>query len=317
MRRGRAWVARIAYYWTVLTLGAVLLAVALTGLAGGAFANTFEQFLPFHSQLMALWTFFLPLLSFTALVIILAVFYRAIPNTHVNWSAAIVGGLVFGVLLLVNNYLAFFSISRIGLTRTLYGSMAIPVILMFGLYIFWFIVLLGGQVSYAIQNARFRNSQAAWNTLAESMRERLSLIVLLDVCRRFFNCQEPPTASQLGTRIGVPDQLLNECLNRLVRMGLLTPIPSPDGQPAIDDRYMPARPLGRTTLAHFKNRDDDLGDDPTGPAINHGEPLLARYNAAASSLTQSEFFQTPLDELCERFPLNAAGDPPETDPSVA
>ena len=30
------------------------------------------------------------------------------------------------------------------LSRALYGSLAIPIVLMFGLYIFWFFVLLGG-----------------------------------------------------------------------------------------------------------------------------------------------------------------------------
>ncbi len=305
VRRGRAWITRIAYYWTVLTLGAVLFLAALTGLAGGAFLNTFEEILPFGSQVVALMQYFLPLISFTALVVILTIFYRAIPNTHVHWGPAAVGALIVGVLLIANNYLAFLYISRVLLSRALYGSLAIPIVLMFGLYIFWFFVLLGGQVSYAVQNARFRNSKAAWNTLAESMRERLSLVVLLAVCRRFHACQEPPTASALGEMLGVPDQLLNECLNRLVLMRLLTPIPSPSGQASVDDRYLPARPLGRTTLAHFKNRDDDLGEDPTGPLLAHHEPLLVRYNAATGALTKGDLFQTPLDRLFEQFPLPA------------
>ncbi|WP_221030994.1 YihY/virulence factor BrkB family protein [Actomonas aquatica] len=303
VRRGRAWIMRIAFYWMVISLGAVLFFAALTGLAGGAFTNAFAAKLPYGSQLVAMMQFFLPLISFITLVVVLTIFYRAIPNTHVNWFAALVGAFIVGVLLIANNYLAFLYISRVLLSRALYGSLAIPIVLMFGLYVFWFFVLLGGQVSYAVQNARFRNSLAAWNTLAESTRERLSLMVLLTVCRRFHNCQEPPTAPELGESMGVPDQLLNECLNRLVRTELLTPIPSPDGQATVDDRYMPARPLGRTTLAHFKRRDDDHGDDPAGPDLAHHEPLLACYHQATTELTQTELFQTPLDQLFEQHPL--------------
>src|SRR5690606_16610287 len=123
-------------------------------------------------------------------------------------------------------------------------------------------VLLGGQLSYALQNARFRNSRAAWNSLPEAMRERLSLLVLLTICRRFHSCRPPQTASEIGETVGVPDQLLNECLHRLVHMGLVTPIPAPESKAATDERYLPARPLGRTTLGDFKHRDDNLGDKP-------------------------------------------------------
>ncbi|MCF3651890.1 YihY/virulence factor BrkB family protein [Synoicihabitans lomoniglobus] len=303
VRRGRSWLLRIVFYWTVLSLGAVLFFAALTGLSAGAFLNVFQEIMPFGDTLVEWLKYFLPLGSFTLLVAILAVFYRAIPNTHVFWGSATVGAFLVGVLLISNNYLAFIYISRVLQTKALYGSLAIPIVLMFGLYIFWFFVLLGGQVSYAVQNVRFRNSKAAWNTLAESMRERLSLVVLLTVCRRFHSCQSPQTASELGLAIGVPDQLLNACLDRLVRMHLITPIPAPNGEPATDDRYHPARPLGRTTLAHFKKRDDDLGDDPAGPILAHREPLLAHYNTAVDALTKAELFQRPLDQLFEEHPL--------------
>ena len=308
VRRGRSWVMRVAFYWTVLSLGAVLFLAALTGLAGGAVSTAFAKYLPFGQQIVEMLQLFLPLGSFVALVLVLTIFYRAIPNTHVHWTAAAIGAFIVGVLLIANNYLAFLYISRVLLSRALYGSLAIPMVLMFGLYIFWFFVLLGGQVSYAVQNARFRNSRAAWNTLAESMRERLSLVVLLTVCRRFYACERPPTASELGKLMGVPDQLLNECLHRLVRMQLVTPIPAPAGEASIDDRFHPARPLGRTTLAQFKNRDDDLGEDPTGPSLAHREPILGRYNLATNELTRSELFQTPLDQLFEKFPLPDASE---------
>ena len=55
------------------------------------------------------------------------------------------------------------------------------------------------------------------------MQERLSLVVLLLVCRKFHSCAPPPGANELSDLIRVPDQILNECLHRLVQMRLLTP----------------------------------------------------------------------------------------------
>ncbi|MCU0791676.1 MAG: YihY/virulence factor BrkB family protein, partial [Opitutaceae bacterium] len=199
VRQGRSWLMRVVYYWTVLTLGAVLFFAIVTSLSAGAYLNVVERSLPFGmgGAVVDFLRWLLPSLSGVLLMLVLAGFYKFIPNTHVLWSSAIAGAVLVGILVVANNYLAFLYLSKVVQQRSLFGSLGILPILMFGLYIFWFFLLLGGQVSYAIQNVHFRNSQAAWNTLAESMRERLSLSVLLRVGRRFRDCQPPCTASQL------------------------------------------------------------------------------------------------------------------------
>lgn len=167
-------------------------------------------------------------------------------------------------------------------------------------------MLLGGQVSYAVQNVNFRNSQAAWHNLAELMRERLSLIVLLTICRRFNECLPPCTVSQLGTMLTVPAQVLNECLNRLVQMRLLSPVPPPPGEAATDLRYQPSRPLNRITLADFKRLDDSFGEDPEGPILTKTDPIVSRYNLETSTLIRGEFFSKSIAALFADFPTDAS-----------
>lgn len=303
VRRGRSWILRIVFYWTVLTLGAVLFFAALTGLSAGALFNAFETRMPYGTELVATLKFFLPAGSLVVLVAMLTIFYRTIPNTHVWWKAAFIGALVVAALIVLNNYLAFLYLKRVVLQKSLYGSLGLLPILMFGLYVFWLFVLLGGQVSYAVQNVNFRNSQAAWNTLAESMRERLSLIVLLKIGRRFQACLPPCTATQLSTRLKVPTQILNESLNRLVKMKLVTPIPPDDDSDSTDYRYQPARPLNRISLGEFKRLDDDFGGDPSGPLLADLDPIVSRYNQTVDDLTRTEFFAKSLDELFKDHPV--------------
>lgn len=303
VRRGRSWVMRIVLYWTVLTLGAVLFFAALTGLGAGAVINAFEARIPFGAEVVAVLKFFLPAGSLVMLVAILTVFYRTIPNTHVWWRAALIGALVVAALIVMNNFLAFLYLKRVVLQKSLYGSLGILPILMFGLYVFWFFVLLGGQVSYAVQNVNFRNSQAAWGSLAESMRERLSLIVLLVIGRRFQACLPPCTATQLSTRLKVPTQILNECINRLVKMNLVTPIPPSGEDDSTDHRYQPARPLNRISLGEFKRLDDDFGGDPSGPLLADLDPIVLNYNTAVEGLAHTDFFQKPLDQLMHEHPV--------------
>lgn len=309
VRRGRSWLMRIVFYWTVLTLGAVLFFGAVTGLSAGALFNAFEERIPYGSHMVALLKLMLPLGSLVLLIGVLTIFYRTIPNTRVLWRAAFIGAVVVTLLIVLNNFLAFLYVKRVVLNSSLYGSLGILPIMMFGLYIFWFFVLLGGQVSYAVQNVNFRNSQAAWTSLAESMRERLSLIVLLTICRRFNDCLPPCTASQLGQTLTVPAQVLNECLNRLVTMNLLTPVPPAPGDAATDLRYQPSRPLSRITLADFKKLDDDFGEDPDGPALRDVDPIVARYDAETAALVGGDFFRKSVEALLTEHPIDSSRPP--------
>lgn len=309
VRRGRSWLMRVVFYWTVLTLGAVLFFAAVTGLSAGAFMNAFAERIPLGHEIISLLQLLLPAGSLIVLVVVLTLFYRCIPNTRVLWRAAFAGAVIVALLLVLNNFLAFLYVRRVVLNSSLYGSLGILPIMMFGLYIFWFFVLLGGTVSYAVQNVHFRNSQAAWNNLAESMRERLSLIVLLTVCRRFHDCLPPCTVSQLGSLLKVPTQILNECLNRLVQMKLVTPVPPPANEDSTDFRYQPARPLSRITLSDFKQLDDDLGADPTGPALANLDPIVARYNLAMGELVNGDFFRKSVEQLFAENPIDGTRPP--------
>jgi membrane protein len=202
---------------------------------------------------------------------------------------------------MLNNYLAFLYVRRVLLEESLYGSLGILPVLMIGLYIFWLYVLIGGQISYAVQNVHFRNSQAAWSHLSETMRERLLLVVLLSICRRFRDCQPPVSAATLGELVKVPTQILNECLNRLVDLKLVTPLPAPADDMAGDLLYQPARPLNRITLLEFKRLDDNYGDDPVGNSLEHLDPVLYHYNRAREKVADHGFFKKNLEELFTEY----------------
>ncbi len=312
IRLGRTLLMRIVFYWTILTLGAVLFFASVAMLGAGAAVNVFAESLsrlPGGANLVAALRWSLPAISVVTLALMLALVYRVVPNTHVFWRAAIVGGAVVATLLMLNNLVAFFYVRRVILTQSLYGQLAVPLVLMLGLYIFWLYVLIGGIISYAVQNVHFRNSQAAWGQLTESMRERLSLVVLLTIGRRFQACLPPVTASELSDLLQVPTQILNECINRLVDMRLVITLRPAAHTPATEHRYQPARPLNRITLLEFKNLDDNLGDDPVGQSLERIDPILMEYERALSRLGEQEFFRKSLDELFAQHPFDESRPP--------
>lgn len=312
IHQGRSVLMRVVFYWTLLTLGAVLFFAAIALLGAGTALAVFQDSvrrLPGGADLLSAVRWSLPAISLTSLAVVLTLFYRVIPNTRVLWRAALVGGLVVTGLLLLNNYIAFLYVKRVLLTKSLYGHLSVLPVLMIGLYIFWLYILIGAAISYAVQNVHFRNSQAAWSSLTEAMRERLSLVVLLTICRRFHACLPPASATELGDLVCVPTQILNECLGRLVRMKLVATVRPAESASATEFRYTPARPLERITLFDFKTLDDNLGDDPVEANLENIDPLLPQYDAALQSLGDHPFFRKSLAEHFAELPFDGSTAP--------
>jgi len=278
VRRGRSLLTRIVYYWTAVTLGAVLFFTSVTLLSAGAFINVFFEKIPLGGHLKELFVFLLPSASALLLVLVLTLFYRSIPNTRVKWIAALLGALVVAALLILNNTLAFLYFRSVVFNRSLYGSVGILPILMIGLYFFWFFVLVGGQITYAVQNVHYRSSQAAWHNVNEATRESLSLLLLILVARRFRACEPPYSVTQLSHIVRVPSQILNESLNRLCDLGLIAQLPPADDRDQSDYRFQPARPLDKITLLQFRRLFENYGEAPSGELLDSIDPVLALYH---------------------------------------
>ena len=308
VRQGRSVLMRVVLYWTILTLGAILFFTAVAMLSAGSFFSVFEELLPKSVDLKTV-SMVVQFSSFALLAVMLTLFYRVIPNTRVFWKAAFIGGVVVALLLLGNQLVQLFYVKRVVLERSLYGSLAIVPVLMLGLYVFWLFVLIGGVVSYAIQNVHFRNSQAAWSTLTEAMRERMTLVVFLTICRRFRDCLPPISVSHLSEMLKVPSQLLNECLNRLVKVQLITTLRPPADATSTDYLYQPARPLNRITLFDFKTLDDNLGENPVGTSLKQVDPLVPQYEALLNRIGQEEFFKKTVEELFNECPFEESRPP--------
>src|SRR5258708_2333599 len=63
VRRGRSWLMRVVFYWTVVTLGAVLFFASITALSAGTFIGVFIGKLPFGVKILNLLVWMVPLFS--------------------------------------------------------------------------------------------------------------------------------------------------------------------------------------------------------------------------------------------------------------
>jgi membrane protein len=215
----------------------------------------------------------------------------------VRWTAALSGALAVAVLLTANNFLQFLYLQRVLLTRSLFGSLGIIPVLMFGLWIFWIFVLIGGQISYAVQNVHVRNSRLAWGSLSSADRERLSLGVLMAICRRFHAALPPISSGELAAAVRLPTQVLNECLNRIIAAGFVMAVPPPVGSRSTDVHYQPTRPLNRITLYDFKLAASNLGAAQGAGPLGMDDPMVVEFEAAVGRIGAEGFFSKSVDEL--------------------
>lgn len=237
--RGRSWVFRVGLYWATISLGPPLLAAAAV-LATGHHLNGTREAL----QHTAVGGFLFQLLPVLVLWVMLAMFYKLVPNTPVDLSAAMVGGLVAAVLWHALNLCGFLYVSRVVMYNKIYGGLALVPVFMVGLYFAWFILLLGAQVAYAYQNRELY----AQNRLAENVNQRgrefVALRLMTCLGQRFVRGLPAPTVQEMAGELGVPSRLVQQVLQTLLAAHLVTECSGAEAA------YAPARPLENINAHH-------------------------------------------------------------------
>lgn len=229
--RGRTWFARVVQYWAVLSLGPLLLLVAasITVSAQTAWVQEF-----FKEPVVKLLFKLLPLGIVTCG---LAVFYKLMPNTRVEWRAAFVGGLVAALLWSLNNQLNVLYFGQVVRNSKIYGSLGILPIFLIGLYLSWLMLLFGAQVAYAFQNRKAYLHERLADSVNQITREFIALRLMTSVAKRFHEGKAPPALTELSDQLAVPSRLLLRIIQPLMKSGLIVEVRN------TTSAYAPGRPL--------------------------------------------------------------------------
>jgi membrane protein len=158
----RSWGQRLLVYWTVLTLGPLLLGVALSvsgdldGWFSAAAPSLTGRFSP--AELMpgtvaaarASVSQLLRLLPMAMEVLAITMLYCLIPQRTVRWSAGLFGAVVAVALLQVLKLGFSLFVGHLSTYNKVYGALAgVPIFLLW-MYIFWIAVLLGAELTASL-----------------------------------------------------------------------------------------------------------------------------------------------------------------------
>ncbi len=142
VRSSRPFAQRVLIYWAVITLGPVLLALSLSMTSYAvSFSKGMVGAMPGGVSLL------LEVLQFALMGAGMAALFRYVPNTHVRWGHAWIGGLfVSGGIELAKKGLALY-VSSVPTYSVVYGAFATLPILLIWIYVAWVIVLLGAALT--------------------------------------------------------------------------------------------------------------------------------------------------------------------------
>ncbi len=236
--RGRAWLSRVVQYWATITLGPMLMLLAIGLTIGGRLETAqawLQRWMPhLGSTLINSTSLLAPFLILTATFMLI---YMLMPNTRVSWQAALVGGLVGGLLWNLNSQFNVLFASKVVTAGKIYGPLSAVPVFLIGLYFSWLILLFGAQVSYTFQNRRAYLQEIQAETVNQRGREFVALRLITCIGQWFQRGHGPPTLSEVTEELGVPTRLAQQVMKTLVAAKLVVEVAGPE------TAYAPARPL--------------------------------------------------------------------------
>ena len=179
------------------------------------------------------------MLQFVIVWLLFTVMYIAVPNTKVKFLSALIPGILMGTMFQLLQMLSVYLIAFLSRTSIVYGAFATIPILMTWLQYTSLLILIGAQMSYAIQNNEEFEYEKDVNTMSRRYKDFIMVYLLSVIIKRFEADEVPLTAHELAIRDNLPIRVVNQLLSRLVETGILREVYVEDKeektfQPALD-----------------------------------------------------------------------------------
>ena len=214
----RPWVHRILSYWTLITLGPLLIGISLSlstyfeiAARQVGFGQEAAAWLA-SSWLHGLARTVPALLEFIALTLL----YCLMPNCTVRWRDGALGAVVATIAIEILKVGFSIYIGASSFYSTVYGALAIIPIFLLWMYISWMAVLLGAVVAAALPN--WRIDERVGTVPAGGVRLGLSLamIAALAQAQRRGEVRSTP---ELAAELGVATTIIDEHIAPLAEAG--------------------------------------------------------------------------------------------------
>lgn len=255
IKKGRPYYQQIIAYLVLIVVAPIL--IILSSGISIFFSTELPVFLhiDISSSLSIFSGYILPLLMVSIIFFLL---YLMIPNTKVHLTNALIPALVTGVIFQLFQLLYINGQIWASKYNAIFGGFAAIPLLMLWLQVSWLIILLGAQLSFAMENIKNYSYELDVDTVSERYRKFLTLSIVSLICKRFIDGRHPYTASELSDSFNIPIRLTREILFKLTEVGILIEIPDQNDSTSL---YQPAIDTNNLTVALLFERLERYGSE--------------------------------------------------------
>ncbi len=284
VKKSRSIVRKFTDYLTILILGPLFII-----LAGGITVMISSKISGFQDNTMfefatPLFLRFAKLIPFVIIWIIFTLLYLVMPNTKVNFKSALVAGIVAGSIFQIFQglYVSFqSSATRI---NAVYGSFAALPLFLIWLQISWFVVLLGAEISFAVQNFKLKGASMHIQKLSYLYQKKIALLLVKHITDYFIKAETAPTAQQLSAKTAVPVYIVEYILNNLSEAQIITQFSKRN-----KICYQPAMSVEHLSISKILRAYEEVGNDFSAYIKNRTfNEIESRLHALNSVQKESE-----------------------------
>ena len=225
------------------------LTLAVTSFAGNNLSETYV--------LGPLLRFLIDLTPFLLMSAVFIFLYVFMPNTKVNFSSAIVPGILAGCAMQGLQFAYIHSQIWVTGYNAIYGSFAALPLFLLWLQISWIICLFGANLCYTNQNLEDFAFRTNTSDLSHRYKLMLSLLLASRICKRFEEGERPYTALELKLQTGIPIRMVHDLLNELVELNIISEVNT--GDKGDDTYYQPAISLDKLSVRMVVDRIEAKG----------------------------------------------------------
>lgn len=138
----RSLVRRFTIYWTMLTLGPILMGA---GLSLSTYALSLNV-LDIVNEVASIKSFLLKVLPIFFGFIAFSMLYIIMPNHRIKWRHALIGGIVAAILFEITKRLFAMFILNFNNYEIIYGTLATLPIFLIWIYLSWIVTLIGAEI---------------------------------------------------------------------------------------------------------------------------------------------------------------------------
>jgi len=238
---------RISNYLSVILLGPALIFIAIS-LSATVLGNDWTQRLITIEPLGTLVFYSSKLVPYVLVSLAFTLIYVFIPNTRVQFRAALVGGVIAGVIWKFTGWGFAAFIASSSKYAAIYSSFAIMILLLIWMYLSWLILLAGSQIAFFVQFPKYMTMNRVRFILSSRLREQLALQLMYLVAYNHHHDRPPWNLDQFAEYLNIPGEPVHRMVRVLVDAGYLIEIS--DDDPPI---YLPLHDIDTTRLVDLLN----------------------------------------------------------------